>query len=141
MTARELALAALRGEPTPRPAVLCPGGMMSFAVQEAMTASGSPWPVAHTDPELMARLAVATQRATGFDNVGLPFCMTVEAEALGAQVNLGSPTVQPYITQEALASVADIPAWRPPAQPARDRLAHGDRGRGVLRPAGRLRLR
>lgn len=121
MTPRELALAALRGEPTPRPAVLCPGGMMSFAVQEAMVASASPWPAAHTDAALMARLAVATQQATGFDNVGLPFCMTVEAEALGSQVELGTETVQPYIAHEALASAAAIAAWQPPASPARDR--------------------
>ena len=109
MTSRELVLAALRGEKTPRPPVICPGGMMSFAVTEVMQATGCGWPQAHQDAVTMATLALAMQAATGVDNVGLPFCMTVEAEALGAEVNYGTPTVQPWIAREPLEDIGQVP--------------------------------
>ena len=121
MTARELVLTALRGEATPRPAVICPGGMMSFAVREAMAQADSHWPEAHCDAELMARLALTTQRETGFDNIGLPFCMTVEAEALGAEVDYGTADIQPFIVREPIQTVAEIADYRPSDPPARDR--------------------
>jgi len=110
MTRRELVLLALRGETTPRPAVICPGGMMSFAVTEVMGATGCCWPGAHHDPVAMARLAVAMQQATGLDNIGLPFCMTVEAEALGAEINYGTADVQPRVAVEPLRVVGRVGA-------------------------------
>lgn len=97
MNAREVVLESLRGHVAPRPAVLCPGGMMSMAVVEVMEAAGAPWPLAHSDRDAMLRLALAMQEATGFDNVAMPFCMTVEAEAYGADVNLGGLESQPRI--------------------------------------------
>lgn len=83
---------------------------MSMACSEVMAASGAAWPESHSDPELMARLVGAFQQAAGFDNVGVPFCMTVEAEALGSEVSHGSRTVHPLIRTEALASAADWPS-------------------------------
>jgi [methyl-Co(III) methanol-specific corrinoid protein]:coenzyme M methyltransferase len=82
--------------------------MMSFAVRQAMQSSGAWWPAAHRDSEQMAALALEMQRATGFDNVAVPFCMTVEAEALGAEVNYGGPDVQPRIAREPLAAVDEV---------------------------------
>lgn len=102
MTSRDLTLRCLRGDPTPHPPVVCPGGMMSFAVTEVMEQTGCWWPEAHTDAKAMATLAVAMAQTTGFDNVAVPFCMTVEAEALGATVNLGDSQVQPRILHEPL---------------------------------------
>ena len=95
MSARERVLAALVGEPTDRPAVVCPGGMMSMAVTEVMASSGAAWPEVHTSDEAMLRLALAMQEASGFDSIAMPFCMTVEAEAYGATVDLGNLTTQP----------------------------------------------
>lgn len=108
MNHREIVLAGLRGEPVPRAPVVCPGGMMSFAVREAMQASGAWWPQAHSDPALMAALALETRRATGFDAAAVPFCMTVEAEALGAEVHYGSADVQPRIAREPMARITDL---------------------------------
>jgi len=108
VTSRELVLAALRGETVPRPPVICPGGMMSFAVTEVMAATGFSWPAAHRDASLMAGLALNMQRATGVDNVGVPFCMTVEAEALGAEVNYGSAEVQPRVVREPLTDIGEV---------------------------------
>ena len=108
MNSRELVLAALRGEATPRPPVICPGGMMSFAVTEVMEATGCCWPQAHSDAASMAALALAMQAATGVNNIGVPFCMTVEAEALGAEMNYGTATVQPWIAREPLEDIGQV---------------------------------
>ncbi len=130
---REIVLASLRGQATERVPVVCPGGMMSFAVTEVMRQTGAWWPEAHRDARLMADLALHMQQVTGFDNVGVPFCMTVEAEALGSQVNFGSATVQPWIAREALGSAAEVAGFVPPAHPP------GDRRPVVLEALTRLR--
>jgi len=112
MTHRQRLLDILAGRPSDRPAVICPGGMMSMAVTEVMESCGAPWPAAHSDPDAMVRLAVAMHDATRFDNVALPFCMTIEAEAYGAPVDLGSMTVQPKVEREILPADGggDLPA-------------------------------
>jgi [methyl-Co(III) methanol-specific corrinoid protein]:coenzyme M methyltransferase len=102
MNSRERFLAILRNEPADRPAVVCPGGMMSMAVTEVMSACGAAWPEAHRDARSILRLALAMQEATGFDNLAMPFCMTVEAEAYGAEVDLGSVSVQPRVIRPIL---------------------------------------
>ncbi len=99
-----LLLKALRGEETPRAAVVCPGGMMSLVVTEVLAAEGIRLADAHGDAGTMARLALAMQRATGFDNVAMPFCMTVEAERWGATVDLGNDLTQPKVRGTVLAS-------------------------------------
>jgi len=70
---------------------------MSLAVTEVMQSAGVSWPRAHRDEEAMLRLALAMQEAIGFDNIALPFCMTVEAEAYGATVHFGNATVHPRV--------------------------------------------
>ncbi|GAH62662.1 unnamed protein product, partial [marine sediment metagenome] len=76
--------------------------MMSLAVAEVMTGEGVAWPEAHRNAEAMLRLAIAMQEATGFNNVALPFCMTVEAEAYGARIDMGSMSVQPKVVEPIL---------------------------------------
>jgi MtaA/CmuA family methyltransferase len=102
MTGRDVVMACLRGEATDRAAVLCPGGMMSMAVLEVMDAAGAGWPAVHSEAEGMARLAAAMREATGFDNVAAPFCMAVEAEAFGAEVDMGDRTRQPHVVRPVL---------------------------------------
>lgn len=75
--------------------------------QELMDASGYLWPDAHTDSATMAKLAYASVQEGCFDNVGVPFCMTIEAEALGAQVDLGSKEVEPHVSGYFLESVLE----------------------------------
>lgn len=112
MNSRELLLTCLRGQPAPRPPVICGGGMMSFAIAEAMEACGCYWPEAHHEPRAMAKLALETQRVTGFDAVAVPFCMTIEAEELGADIHFGSRDVQPRVLTEPMRDVRDLFALR-----------------------------
>lgn len=116
MNSRELLLACLAGEPTPRPPVICGGGMMSFAIREAMEACGCHWPEAHHQAQAMADLALQTQRATGFDAAAVPFCMTIEAEELGAQIHFGSCDVQPRVLTEPMGHVRHLSALQRPGE-------------------------
>ena len=86
LTERNRLYAVLNREAVDRPPVICPGGMMNAAIVEIMQQTGHILPAAHLDPELMAALAGDVHQATGFENIGVPFCMTVEAEALGSDI-------------------------------------------------------
>ena len=82
-TPANLLAGTLHGEKSYRPPCICPGGMMNMLTTEAMDLCHTYWPEAHSDPVLMARLGAAPFAAGLFDNIGVPFCMTVEAEAMG----------------------------------------------------------
>jgi [methyl-Co(III) methanol-specific corrinoid protein]:coenzyme M methyltransferase len=92
--------AVFEGKPVDRPPVICPGGMMNSAIVDVMKSSGITLPEAHHDSNLMAKLANVIREYTGFENFGIPFCMTVEAEVFGSKINLGSLTCEPKIAQE-----------------------------------------
>jgi MtaA/CmuA family methyltransferase len=107
-TPKERLLKILHKEKTDRPPVICPGGMMNAAIVEVMSRGGHVLPAAHGDDKLMAELAVDVFTATGFENLGIPFCMTVEPEVLGSTVHYGSLTCEPKITQEVFSSSSAV---------------------------------
>ena len=109
MTPKERLEAVLQHGAVDRPPVICPGGMMNAAVVEVMERTGYGFPAVHRSVELMAGLAIEVHEKTGFENIGLPFCMTVEAESMGSRVNIGSPSCEPKIEREAYPSVEDVP--------------------------------
>ena len=80
------------GEKPDRPACICPGGMMNMVTEDLMEEIKTYLPEAHTDARKMADLARAVYEKGCFENCGVPFCMTVEAEEMGAQVDLGAGT-------------------------------------------------
>lgn len=108
MTQRERLLSALRRRPLDRPPVICPGGMMSVATVEAMEHCGCFWPEAHQDAGQMVRLALAVYELGSLENLAVPFCMTVEAEALGASINFGDRLTQPRVEREPSASCQEL---------------------------------
>lgn len=91
-----------------RHAVICPGGMMNAAVTDVMKQRGHVLPEAHRDDRLMSDLARDVHELTGFENYGLPFCMTVEAEVLGSEIDFGTLDCEPKIAKEKYASVEDV---------------------------------
>lgn len=96
--------------------VLCPGGMMTCSSAEVMRAAGYIKGSVHTDPVVMSRVASGIADAADLDNVGVPFCMTVEAEAMGGIIDLGDVDVEPSVCAYAVRTVGevcDLPAPEP----------------------------
>jgi [methyl-Co(III) methanol-specific corrinoid protein]:coenzyme M methyltransferase len=87
--------------------------MMNLVTHDIMEEAGIFTPEAHIDPALMASLACAASGAGCFENYGLPFCMTVEAEVMGAEVDLGTDVFEPRVTKYAIESVADWEKLKP----------------------------
>jgi [methyl-Co(III) methanol-specific corrinoid protein]:coenzyme M methyltransferase len=102
---KERLLRTLNKQGAERPPVVCPGGMMNAAIVDVMRKTGHALPEAHHDAGLMEGLARDVSAETGFENFGLPFCMTIEAESLGSDVDFGSLTCEPKIAREPFASV------------------------------------
>ncbi|MBR5268342.1 MAG: methylcobamide--CoM methyltransferase [Lachnospiraceae bacterium] len=95
------------GKQADRPACICPGGMMNMVTAELMQVAGVWLPEAHSDARKMADLAKAVYDHGCFENVGVPFCMTVEAESMGAPVDMGSNVIEPRVIGYVMESVSE----------------------------------
>ncbi|MFP3042180.1 methylcobamide--CoM methyltransferase [Treponema primitia] len=107
-TPKERLQKILNKEKTERPPVICPGGMMNAAIVDVMEKTGHTLPAAHHSGELMEDLAYDVYENTGFENFGIPFCMTIEAEALGSAVDFGSLKCEPKIDREPFPSADKV---------------------------------
>lgn len=92
MTPREIFLAALQRQPTPRPAV---GSATSIVTRDLMPLAGAGFPEAHLEGGRMAALAAAGHEVLGFDNVMPLFSVWHESAALGCTVDWGGPERMP----------------------------------------------
>lgn len=108
LTPKERLHNVMKGKSVDRPPCICPGGMMNMVTAELMDAAGIYMPEAHTDAEKMAGLARAVYESGCFENYGVPFCMTIEAEELGARVELGSLVYEPHVSGYAIESVEEF---------------------------------
>ncbi len=108
-TPADLLEESLHGKRSTRRPCICPGGMMNMLTAQLMDLCGVCWPEAHLRPAVMAELAAAVYTNQLFDNIGVPFCMTVEAESMGAQVDLGDRYTEPRVTSYPISSVD---GWR-----------------------------
>lgn len=87
-------LAALEGKPVDKVPVC---SVTQTGIVELMDVVGAAWPEAHTNPELMAKLAIANYELSGLEAVRLPYCLTVLVEAMGCEVNMGTKNRQPSV--------------------------------------------
>lgn len=90
-----------------RPPCICPGGMMNMITNELMHISNVMWPTAHKNAEQMAKLARSSYEQGCFENFGVPFCMTVEAEALGSIIDMGTEFYEPHVIKYGINTVSD----------------------------------
>lgn len=88
-------LAALEGKPVDKIPVC---SVTQTGIVELMDEVGASWPEAHTNPELMAKLAIANHELSGLEAVRLPYCLTVLVEAMGCEINMGTKNRQPSVT-------------------------------------------
>lgn len=110
LSSRERVLAALRRERV-RPVPV--GAVTQTATLGQMEALGIAWPEAHSDPRLLAGLALGALEILGFELVRVPFDQTVEAELLGAQVSPGDRWTPPTVSGHPF-EVDDEPPPPPP---------------------------
>lgn len=106
ITEKSRLISAMNLKKVDRPPCICPGGMMNMVTREVMENSKIFWPDAHLDPTLMAELTKAVHESNCFENYGVPFCMTVEVEAMGAEVDMGSIHYEPHVISYAIDSVS-----------------------------------
>ena len=107
LTPKERLKLIFDGQKADRPACICPGGMMNMVTSDLMDAVNIYLPDAHRDARKMADLAKAVYEEGCFENYGVPFCMTVEAEEMGASVDLGTNIYEPHVTGYVIDSVTD----------------------------------
>lgn len=107
LTPKERLHFVLKGNKVDRPPCICPGGMMNMIIEDVMDITGVKWPEAHSDARMMADLAEGVYGNGGFENFGVPFCMTIEAEAMGAGVYMGTKINEPRVIEYPIKSVAE----------------------------------
>lgn len=105
MTPKERLQLVLEKKSVDRPPCICPGGMMNMVTAELMEAVNVYMPEAHTEAGKMADLAKAVYEKGCFENYGVPFCMTVEAEEMGAKVDFGSTVYEPHVVEYVIDTV------------------------------------
>lgn len=123
LSPKERLLRTLNKQSVDRPPIICPGGMMNSAIVEIMKETGHTLPSAHHSEELMTALSADVQNYTSFENFGIPFCMTVEAEVLGSEINYGSLECEPKIQKEVFHSVKEVSFLRQGAMSKNHRVA------------------
>lgn len=97
MNKKERLLNILNGASSDRPPVICPGGMMNPCVTELIKKHNLQFTKANSDGKTMAALSKLVVDEKLFENYAVPFCMSVEAEALGAGCDMGSDICEPHI--------------------------------------------
>ncbi|HII79444.1 MAG TPA: MtaA/CmuA family methyltransferase [Methanosarcina sp.] len=95
MTLKDRLLSALEGKQVDKVPVC---SVTQTGIVELMDEVGAPWPESHSDPELLAKLAIANHELSGLEAVRVPYCLTVLAEAMGCEVNMGTKNRQPSVT-------------------------------------------
>jgi len=93
---KERLLGILYGKDVDRSPVICPGGMMSACVTEILEGIKGNH---NLDYKAMAQASRNIYSGTGFENYGVPFAMIVEAEPLGAKVQIGDKLVEERVIE------------------------------------------
>lgn len=105
MNEKDRLLKTLRGENVDRPPIICPGGMMNAAVTEVLdNINGNH----NTDLDAMVATAIKVREVIGFENYGVPFCMTCECESLGVVISEGDKNCEPRVLKYNESSTDDI---------------------------------
>ena len=107
LTPKERLEKVLNHQEVDRPPCICPGGMMNMVTEELMKVCEINFPDAHQNPQKMADLSEAVYKEGCFENYGVPFCMTVEAEEFGADIDMGSNIYEPHVINYNISSVSE----------------------------------
>ncbi len=98
MNSRKRILSALSGGRVDKVPAWLPVVPVTVSMMEL---SRAPWPGSHSDPEQMARLAAMPWELAGLATATVPFCLSLEAEALGCQLDWGAINRTPSVKKSA----------------------------------------
>lgn len=105
MNLKNNVLKVLSGEKTDLTPVI---SVTQLGIVEAMEQTDSFWPEAHENADKMATLGSSLYELAGLECARIPFCLTVEAEALGCEVDLGDKERTPQIKSTPFKSGSEI---------------------------------
>lgn len=86
----------------------CASGGLEEIPQQVIQRDQFSFPEVHLHAEEMIKLCKIIKDYRNEEFVQLPFCLTIEAEALGAKVNLGDKNIGPRISQYVFNSIDEI---------------------------------
>jgi len=86
----------------------CASGELEEIPQQLLQKEQFSFPEVHLHAEEMVKLSKAIKDYRNEEYVKLPFCVTIEAEALGAKVNLGDKNIGPRISQYSINSIDEL---------------------------------
>jgi len=99
LSPKERYLKILEGKKVDRVSCSCP---LQTGTADLMKLTGSYWPDAHKNAVKMADLSYGAWEHMGLESVRVPFCLTIEAEALGCGIDIDSPKSQPAVKKHVL---------------------------------------
>ena len=94
MNAKKRIFSALNGGRVDRIPAWLPVVPVTVSMMEI---SKAPWPGSHSNPEQMAKLAAMPWELAGLPSATVPFCLSLEAEALGCQLDWGTINRTPSV--------------------------------------------
>jgi hypothetical protein len=94
MNAKKRILSAMNGGRVDRIPAWLPVVPVTVSMMEIARA---PWPLSHRDPDQMARLAAMPWELAGLPTATVPFCLSLEAEALGCHLDWGTLNRTPSV--------------------------------------------
>ena len=77
-------------------------------ILDAMERTGTSWPQAHENPEQMATLGASLYELARLEDAKIPFCLAVEAESMGCEVDLGYGGRTPEVVKSPFEKPEDI---------------------------------
>lgn len=86
----------------------CPGSYSEWIPPELLSNTEYRFPQAHTDMTILAGLSQEIKNLKNDSVCKLPFCLTVEAEAMGADINLDDKKHGPRVRQYAFSQIEEI---------------------------------
>jgi len=105
MNAKKRIISGILGGRVDQVPVWLPVVGITVAMMEQAKAS---WPAAHHDPELMAKLAAMPWELAGLPAITVPFCLSLEAEALGCELDPGTVNRTPSVKKPAFTTPDDF---------------------------------
>ena len=121
---------AMQGEEVDRPPVICPGGMMNAAVTAVVEDLDGNHNV---KVDYMVQAAKKVRDVLGFENYGVPFCMTCEPEPFGVELSLGDKNNEPRVAEYNQDNVYNI------MKKYKNDKVETERGKNVLRAIEKLK--